>query len=541
MRHELPYILIILLLLAGCSREPTDADGSSGGDHSPSANQPPVTHLFLYPDSAGLDTSASVLEAHWWGDDPDGWVTGYYLKWDFFGPGSALQDSIWLTTESTVFYLPLDSAYDEFTLTVRAADNTAAWNWPAGVKVCAALGGAGLVTADMQDYVEYEAFLDNGSQPGVLDPGDSLIWAGNMTGVQAQYGMELVDPPSLHLLPPTGTAGALDPAGVSLLFPVRNTAPTIEFRIQSNPDLLAGQTYLTFPTRSFFWEASDLDGNASIDSAFWALDPSPGDTLWHGLPGGQNSVVLTNLDAGQHRFFVKVQDIAGAQSQTIRFPESDDRFWEVQAPLGDVLIVDDYALNSSNTVLNFYKSIFDTLAGVEGQYSVWEVGSDLPYSGGDVLAWLNYFDRVLWFSFYGISHYTQAMGPIAGYLAGGGGMLITALQVDTSSGVIPVSQYGSGLLRVSPPNGFVHQVEGWPDLTLSTSFSNEVFGIAPAANGQILYNVGPGATWSGLPGMCVRRTDDCKMIFFGVPLHLLNGSGTLPQFLNKVFNEEFGP
>jgi hypothetical protein len=540
MRHTLFYILI-LVLLTGCSREPTNADGSSGGGHNPSANQTPVTHLFLNPDSTGLDTSASVLEVHWWGNDPDGWITGYYLRWDFFGAGSVLQDSIWLSTESAIFYLPLDSAYDEFTLSVRAADNTAAWNYPAMIKACTALGAPGVVTANMQDYIEYEAFLDVGSQPGMLDSGDSLIWAGNMTGVQAQYGLELEELPSPHLMPPTGTTGALDPAGASLLFPVRNTAPLVEWRLQSNPDLLPGQTVLTFPTRSFFWEVSDLDGNQTIDSCFWALDPLPGDTLWNGLTGAQSSVTLTNLPAGQHRMFVKIQDIAGAQSATIRFPDDDDRFWEVQAPVGDLLIVDDYALNSSNTVLNFYKSIFDTLTGVLGQYSVWEVGEELPYSGGDVLATLNYFDRALWFSFYGISHYTEAMGPIGGYLAGGGGLLITALQVDTTSGIIPVSQYGSGLLRVSPPNGFTPQVEGWPDLALSTSFSNEVFGFAASDQGQILYNVGSGATWTGLPGMCVRRTDDWKLVFFGVPLHLLNGSGTLPEFLDKVLNEEFGP
>ncbi len=532
-------ILCCLVFIASCQKQSTNADGSSGGDHSAQGNLPPVTHLFLYPDSVGLDTSASVLQVHWWGDDPDGWVVGYFVRWDYFAEASELTDSIWLNIESTTFYLPLDSAYDEFSLTVRAVDNSANWNWPAGLVVCQAEGGSGLVTAGMLDYVEYEAFLDVGLQLGVYDAGDSLIWPGNIAGMQTQAGMPLEPISSIYLLPPRETAGAIDPQGATLLFPVRNTAPEVEFRIESNPSLLPGQTYQSFPTRSFFWEMTDLDGEQSIDSVFYALDPDSADTSWVGLPGTQNSIMLTGLEPGYHRFFLKIQDIARAQSSTLRFPEADDRFWEVIVPTGRLLIVDDYDLDAANAVLSFYQSIFDTLSGIQGEYSIWEIGSDLPYSGGDVLATLNYFDQVLWYSFYGLSHYTQALGSISSYLEADGALLLTALQVDTTSGVLPVAQYQPALLRVGPPNGFTAVQEGWPDLTLSEFFSNEIFGLEASVSGDSLYNVGAGAVWTGLPCVCVQRTDNWKLIFFGVPLHLLNGAGTLPEFLNRVFNEEF--
>ena len=538
MRSFLKILVIAALLLVSfsCQKQPTNADGTSGERQTPVGNLPPVTHLFLYPDSMGLDTSASVLEVHWWGEDPDGWVVGYFLQWDYFAGESPLADSIWLTAETETFYLPLDSAYDEFTITVKAVDNSAQWNWPAGTKLCAATGGSGLVTAGILDYVEYEAFLDNGSQPGAYDSADSLLWAGNIEGVQTQEGSPLEELSSVHLLPPTDVTGAMDVQGASLLFPVRNTAPEVAWRIESNPSLLAGETCKTYPTRSFFWDMTDLDGEQTIDSCFYALDADSADTVWVGLPGTQNSVTLAGLEPGFHRFFLKIQDIAGAQSPMIRFPQADDRYWEVLEPQGGLLIVDDYNLDASNTVLNFYRSIFDTLAGVQGQYSVWEIGADLPYSGGDVLATLNYFDKALWYSFYGISHYTQAMGAISGFLAGGRGLLITALQVDTSSGVLPISEYAAALLRVGPPNGFVPtDSTNWPVLTLSEFFSNEIFGFEANEYGEVLYEVGPGAQWSGLPGVGVRRTDDWDLIFFGVPLHLLNGSGTLPEFLGKVF------
>ncbi|MBU1881873.1 hypothetical protein KKA08_07535, partial [bacterium] len=63
--------ILLLLLVAGCTRDPINADGSKGGGSQNGGNLPPTTNLFLYPDSAGLDTMSSVLEIHWWGQDPD--------------------------------------------------------------------------------------------------------------------------------------------------------------------------------------------------------------------------------------------------------------------------------------------------------------------------------------------------------------------------------------------------------------------------------------------------------------------------------------
>ena len=535
--------LILFVALIGCQEKPTNADGSRGKDHPPVGNLPPVTHLFLIPDSTGLDTSASVIEVYWWGEDLDGWVVGYFVQWDYFGE-SALRDSIWLTVESATFYLPLDSAYDEFQITVKAVDNSALWYWPWETKIAEAEGGTGLVTAGILDYVELEAFLDDGSDPGVYDPQDSLLWEGNIEGMQTATGTPLVPlyggDPSPHLLPPTEAMGAMDLDGATLTFPIRNTPPVVDFRIETNPSLPSGHIYRSFPTRSFFWEVTDLDGNETVDSCFYALDPDSADTAWVRLPGTQTFVTLEDLSPGYHRFFLKVQDIANAQSPTIRFPETDSSFWEVMEPTGDFLLVDDYALDASNNVLSFYQSIFDTLAGIEGQYSVWEIGSNLPYATSDVIATLNYFDRVFWYSFYGFSNYMEALNAIMGFLDGGGAVLISALQVDTTSGVLPVSAYEPGLLRVGPPNGFAALLEGWPDLILSESFSNEIFGLAASENGELLYEIGPGAQWpAALTGVSVRRTDGLKLIFIDMPLHILNGAGTLPEFLDKVFNEEF--
>ncbi|TKJ42439.1 hypothetical protein CEE37_01795 [candidate division LCP-89 bacterium B3_LCP] len=549
MRNLIVTILLLLIVfLSGCQQDPINADGTTGGGGQASGNIPPTTNLFLYPDSTGLDTTTSVLEVHWWGQDPDGWVVGYYVQWDYFST-STLVDSVWMTSEYATFYLPLDSAYDEFALNVNAVDNAAIWDWPTDGKVAEAEGSEGEVTAGIQDYVEYEAFIDNGSDADVYDSGDSLLWAGNIEGIQTQTGTDL-EPLfggdfSLHGLPPTNSEGAIDPLGDSLLFRIRNTAPVVEFRIESNPTLTPGQVYGTFPTRSFFWEVTDLDGEQTIDSCFYILDPAPGDTNWVGLPGTETSVTLTDLAYDYHRFFLKVQDIAGAYSPTISFPDSTDSFWEVQEPMGDILIVDDYALDTPNQALNLYISIFDTLFG-QNEYSVWEVGENLPYSMGDVLANLNYFTEVFWYCFQGSPHYGEAMSAIASFLENDGSILISAAQIDTSSSIIPIADFDNGNARISYPNGLSAISGDWPDLIVEQGniFSYEVSGFEATTNGEMLYEYGSGVIWFNGPppsymGVGVQRIDDLNLVFIGMPLHLLNGTGTLPEFFDKVFNEEF--
>ena len=52
--------------------------------------------------------TTSKQEIHWWGEDSDGNVEGYYYKWS--------SDSIWSYTnlESGVFYVPIRSNLDVF-------------------------------------------------------------------------------------------------------------------------------------------------------------------------------------------------------------------------------------------------------------------------------------------------------------------------------------------------------------------------------------------------------------------------------------------
>ncbi len=91
-------------------------------------NLPPDTFLFLFVDQdsstaadslrmAALDTTSSRQIVHWWGDDPDGKVAGYYYQWDY------MAEKEWTVAEYDTFFVPIRQSYDEFSLNVWAVDN----------------------------------------------------------------------------------------------------------------------------------------------------------------------------------------------------------------------------------------------------------------------------------------------------------------------------------------------------------------------------------------------------------------------------------
>ena len=61
--------------------------------------------------------TTSKQQLHWWGEDADGDVVGYYFKWNV--------DSAWsfTTTEAGLFYVPIRSDLDVFWFEIKALDN----------------------------------------------------------------------------------------------------------------------------------------------------------------------------------------------------------------------------------------------------------------------------------------------------------------------------------------------------------------------------------------------------------------------------------
>ena len=171
--------------------------------------------------------------------------------------------------------------------------------------------------------------------------------------------------------------GNMDQSPSKIVLPVKNSPPSISFRFLSNPQIadIGSDTSYTFPTRTFNWDITDLDGNETVQNIFYSLNDSC-ETCWTRISGDQSSITLTDIKVGENTFHIWCQDIAGAKSEIISFPDSanvnDAQVWVVKPVQGDILIVDDYPLDNENNTLSWYSSIMDTLVGETG-YSVWEL------------------------------------------------------------------------------------------------------------------------------------------------------------------------
>ena len=67
--------------------------------------------------NAFTTVTTSKQKIHWWAEDPDGNVVGYYYKWS--------SDTVWTFTnlENGLFYVPIRSDLDVFSFEVKAMDD----------------------------------------------------------------------------------------------------------------------------------------------------------------------------------------------------------------------------------------------------------------------------------------------------------------------------------------------------------------------------------------------------------------------------------
>ena len=367
----------------------------------------------------------------------------------------------------------------------------------------------------------------------------------------------------------------LTPAKV--VFPIKNSPPSVSFRYLSNPQLvdIQGDTAFTFPTRTFVWNLDDQDGVETIINVFYALD-EPCDTCWIQL-GPESSVTLneTELDTGFHTFYLKAQDIAGAESSIISFPdtlnEDEPSYWKVMHVVGDVLLVDDFPLDGYNNSQMWFRAVLDSILGEEA-YSVWEIGDELPFSSTDITANLNYFDHVIWYAAYNNTAaasdtYLDASSSIVSYIMGGGNLFLNAPELqDSTFGFFPIDSSftinTNGRLMMG--RTLYSQVDSTLDLELSKLIAIRVKSFIPASGdgtaypyfeAQDLYHLQEPEsgldTWTGTPNVCSMgkfiispSEKSGKIILMSIPLHngydpTLEGNGTSGKFIEYLLKEAF--
>lgn len=554
----------------------------------PLENQKPRTFLWLLPDST-VGVGVSRQHLRWWGEDPDGLVIGYLFAYGIFPTQMTTlptPDTLrynFLTQNDTLISFPLDTLFRNYTVFVRAVDNT-----------FAGLPNRSIVRLIPQPYWDKN---DN----GVFDSNDEEL--------------------------PTLSA-ALDPAGAVQTFPIRNTPPTISFLQDPNdPTRALKQPDTTFTVATFAFKGSDFDGDNTLASYRIALnDTSP--SRWLTLPirdtvvtlvvprarsdtagnevaadvyggrflGGQRLGSLEGLRLdGLNVFYVQVRDVAGESSPVLRMP-SGTHHWYVKRPRGKLLLVADYIEFDSTFALTSYINSLALVPG--GEFRTVDV---LPMARGvpaaqkadptlrtgpmvpqfidpALIQTFLLYDYVFWYS----DRYPSlpiAQLSIFPYLQNGGRVIFStsflvvadtrgALRdfapidsvssVDLSSWVWPRDTSRSGDSRLyanyriypdsSVPGDFYPLLAANPTPVRHTVFWREVY---KRSDARYIYRIQAdtvpapnGPRYGGSPNIGVvdgQRT----IIFMGLPLHLLNnttlGEGLVRFFTRTLVGGFFNP
>lgn len=504
--------LVFLLSLTSCYEDLTDA---------PIGNIAPDTGLFLYPDST-ISQQPSRLRVSWWGDDPDGIIAGFYFKWEGI-------DTDWsfTTSNDSIFSLPIGTTDTTYNFLVSAADN---------------FGNGTYDNQVQQNGINFgaEPFIDE-NENGVYDEGEKFY-----------------------------DIGLIDPTPASSLFPIKNTAPVVEW------DELTVLPDSSFPVITIRWNASDLDGDESITSINIALNDTSNPVS---LAGTVRLVTLRgiNLDSGNpemeilingsdqniasekltglqlnsdNKIFIWAEDFSGAKAEVISLPDTSST-WYVKNPKGKLLIFDDFSSPSSNQqAKDFYVNTFNSLSGgaLINNYDYYDLqNSPLPFESVTLLETMKLFDYIFWYST--SKPRLDLLNIVTNKFTQSGGKIAFSMTYEDSSGTFPFDLSAvQGFLpidSISNPIGFllaganlnpVLQGENYPQLTTSSTVSfvrtfqpNEIIAerVYTLSSSQGSGNIG-------------FRTTSKNLFFIGIPLHLANGNMNVNQLLEKIFIDDFG-
>lgn len=479
--------IFAILNFSSCSKETPN---------NPHANIPPETYLALFPDGE-LHRSTSRQHIHWWGDDPDGFVSGFLIS---------LDSVKWTFTirNDSVLSLPIFGRDTTYSFYVRALDDQ-------GNKKYDAAGPYGA-----EPYTD----LNNNNQH---DPGEPFI-----------------------------DFGIADPTPASLKYPIQNSPPKVEFiKGTEVPET-------TFTVATFSWIGTDLDGDGSISKYQYALNDTNA-TNWKDIPRNQTLLTLVEKDglaAGNNIFYLRAVDIAEAMSNVIRMPDTS-KVWIVRKPQSELLIVDDYGVNDGTA--QFYNAIFDTL--LNGRLKNPEVldikrGSTStkkgvlvpPFINPTFIETLKLFKYIVW---YADNNPTLDIAQLSlkAFTDAGGKIIYTASfpesAIDPRGGIVdfaPVDSLSPTPITFIPANTrAIADASDYSELRRDTKGVPVAFirGLFRKINAVDLYHFESSAFWSGTPTVAVRSGDK-NFFLFSIPLHRFDGNMNVGFLLRKIFADEFG-
>ncbi len=548
MKKYFIHTIRLLLLLAGalgvlfnsCVKNPTEGT---------IINKPPET--FLWADTIGRVLTSQVT-LRWWGDDPDGFVLGYYvtvdgINWKF------------TTANDSTFTISIGSKnLDTIKIQVAAVDKEGNGTYDAIVKS----GGINFGV---------EPFSDKDSN-GVYSHGESFV-----------------------------DIGLVDPTPVKLSVIIKNSPPSVAFDINSP---LPSKT---LPVATVLFSGTDLDGNGTIKEFYVALNDTS-DTSWTKIPNTVSlltlvgdlsdtsaTIVSAKLKSGVNAEDLNVRiknfrlnqnnviylfcsDISGARSGIVRMPDTT-KTWFVRKPVGrrKLLLVDDYGSANPNPDVVYKTALqqsFNSQGISYGDFDTLDlIGQPIRVTVATpmILETMKLYNLALWYGRLTNLRYAQQTIP-AFINQGGKAIFITGFENFVSSdelslGFAPIdsllTSYRINDSTISP--GFIPRVySGSKILPVDSAFTNPhplmlfdrtaIFGsyaVEPGPTDTVIYRLNvPVASnseekWKGNPAVGVL-SNNRRLFFFSMPLHLMNttdpndGKLRLSKFFERIFRGDFG-
>lgn len=518
-------------------------------------NKPPQTSLWT--DSIG-QVVTSTIKLHWWGDDPDGFIKGYFLTTDNL-------NWVWTTSNESTLTLKLgNKSIDTSNIKVTAVDDEGNGIWDQKIQ----FGNYSYGSEPFNDL----------NKDGKYSTGEPFTDLG---------------------------LGDQTPANIKLV--VKNSPPSVAFNVSSTIPSI------TLPVATFTFTGIDPDGSSTIQNYFISLNDTASSS-WRTIPSNTNIITLvadlsdtsknivnakilvgsTLQDIGItipnfklnnfNRLYLYCQDGTGAKSKITTMPDSS-KTWFVKKPVGrkKLLLVDEFGISSPDPDL-VYKEILtstiDKTGKSFGDYDAIDLSTNqIPKSIARymLLETLKLYKIIFWYG--KVINYDLAQQVIPQFIdKGGSAILSTGFQNLSLSGTDPsllaldfapfdslITSYNKDSISVS---GFIPRVYSQSRILANDSVSQNKFpqliydrtalfgtyAIQQGLSNKVLYRLdsakatNPSNTeekWIGRPAVIVQSQNK-KIVFATIPLHLCNSNevGTnIPQlklFFEKIFSGEFG-
>jgi hypothetical protein len=375
-------------------------------------------------------------------------------------------------------------------------------------------------------------------------------------------------------------AGMRDPTPAEILYPVKNSPPTIAFQY---PDFVPKRIpKKSFPVLKFSWEAQDPDGVENIshyelflndtlqealiieahyssviiqaDNFNTAIVPA---TVYKGAVMNQHARMLPNMLLNDtNQLIIRAVDLVGEKSD---FAFSNPIF--VRKPESKTLLINTYSY-SVQQFEDFYTSNMN-IAGIHN-YEITRLNeiientyTELAPDNITQAMIFDLFDVLIWFGKDAAYTLSLAQRTTDNFISKGGKMFIA---VELSSSMEPQANYLNFTpidSLVEPPANkqFILSTDSlllpvntaWPQLKAS-QIINPTRPFYQELASEDVYNariIEAGTTlelWKGKSTLMAMRKNQGQCVFFisSVELHKINGNGNIDLFFRKLFIDEFG-